>query len=597
MLIIIKTTTNTYDNYTFMRKMLLLALTSFLLLNVQAQQPKEGGIIDQVLKSINAFNVRENKRDSALKHILGSNSEADYKRRYAFYDSVYKVIKSTDKSALSFSDQVNLELIAYDVKDEVVSGQYRAYLNPMLSESGFHTNYPGMGNQVLATKKEFENYIARLKDIPRSVEEYFVLVRKGLQEGISQPKAIFTGMGFENTYEQHIVSEVEKSIFYKPFLKKPSTITDEEWKTIVADGKAAVQNYAIASYKNIKKFFETEYFPKTRTTIGVSNIPNGLAYYRELVQHYTTTDLSSDEVYEIGLKEVTRINGEMMKVLRDLKFSGTLQEFITYLRNDPKFYAPTPEQLLKEASYIAKQSDGMLPQFFGKLPRQPYGVEPVPAHLAPTYTAGRYSGSPIRSKRAGHYWVNTYDLKSRPLYALESLTLHEAVPGHHLQIALTQELDSLPPFRRNLYVNAFGEGWGLYAEYLGTEMGFYKDPYTRFGRLTYDMWRACRLVIDVGLHTKGWTREQAVKYLADNTALSLHEVNTEINRYISWPGQALAYKMGELKIIELRRKTEAALKDKFDIREFHDLILSQGTVTLKILEQMVDRYIDRKLKI
>lgn len=576
-----------------MRKILLFISCLFCLLAANAQ--KQETIIDRILKSINEFNVRENKRDSALKHPLGSHAEADYKRRYVFYDSVYAIIKQIDRSTLSFENQVNLELITYDVKDEVVNGEYRSYLNPILSESGFHTSYPGMGNQVLSNKKDFENYIERLKDIPRSVEEYFVLVRKGLQDGISQPRAIFNG--FENTYEQHIVSDVEKSIFYKPFLKKPAMISDEEWKTITAEGKKAVQDNAISSYKAIRDFFEKEYFPKTRTTIGVSNIPKGLAYYQELVQHYTTTDLTYDQVYEIGLKEVTRINGEMLKVLRDLKFGGTLQEFITYLRNDPKFYAPTPEQLLKEASWIAKQADGMLPQFFGKLPRQPYGVEPVPAHLAPTYTAGRYAGAPIRSKRAGHYWVNTYDLKSRPLYALESLTLHEAVPGHHLQIALTQELDSLPAFRRNLYVNAFGEGWGLYAEYLGTEMGFYKDPYTRFGRLTYDMWRACRLVIDVGLHAKGWTREQAVKYLADNTALSLHEVNTEINRYISWPGQALAYKMGELKIIELRRKTEAALKDKFDIREFHDLILSQGTVTLKIMEQMIDRYIDKKLKI
>ena len=286
----------------------------------------------------------------------------------------------------------------------------------------------------------------------------------------------------------------------------------------------------------------------------------------------------------------------MLDVIKEVHFKGSMQQFIHFLRTDPKFYAPTAEQLLKEASYIAKQADGMLPKFFGKLPRQPYGVEPVPAHLAPTYTAGRYAGAPINSRRAAHYWVNTYDLKSRPLYALESLTMHEAVPGHHLQIALTQELTNLPQFRKNLYVNAFGEGWGLYCEYLGTEMGFYKDPYSHFGRLTYDMWRACRLVIDVGLHAKGWTREQAVKYLSENTALSIHEVNTEINRYISWPGQALAYKMGELKIKELRKKCEEALKDKFDIREFHDLILSQGTVTLKIMEQMVDRYIAEKMK-
>ena len=419
-------------------------------------------------------------------------------------------------------------------------------------------------------------------------------MRKGLELGICQPRSILNG--YENTYEQHIVDDPEKSVFWKPFLKKPFAISEADWKKIIDDGKIAVQQYAVEGFKKIKTFFDNEYLPKTRTTIGVSNFPDGLAYYQDRVHHYTTTDKSYEEIYQLGLQEVARIKNEMLQVIKDANFTGTLQEFIAYLRSDPKFYAPTADQLLKEASFIAKKADGMLPSLFGKLPRQPYGVEAVPAHLAPTYTGGRYSGAPITGKRAGHYWVNTYDLKSRPLYVLESLTLHEAVPGHHLQIALTQELTNLPEFRRNLYVNAFGEGWGLYCEYLGTEMGFYKDPYSHFGRLTYEMWRACRLVLDVGLHAKAWTREQAVTYLSENTALSLHEVNTEINRYISWPGQALAYKMGELKIKELRKKAEEKLKDKFDIREFHDLILSQGTVTLTILEKMVDRYIADKLK-
>ena len=256
------------------------------------------------------------------------------------------------------------------------------------------------------------------------------------------------------------------------------------------------------------------------------------------------------------------------------------------LRTDPRFYVTTPEALLKEASYIAKQIDWTLPRFFGKLPRQPYGVQPVPAFLAPGYTGGRYS--PARGNRAGEYWVNTYNLKSRPLYVLESLTLHEAVPGHHLQMALNAEMEGVPAFRRNLYLSAFGEGWALYCEYLGTEMGFFKDPYSRFGKLTYEMWRACRLVIDVGIHAKGWTQQQAVDYLADHTALSMHEVNTEIVRYISWPGQAVSYKIGELKIREIRKKMEDRLKDKFDIRAFHDLILSKGTVTLGILERLAN---------
>ncbi|TAH04804.1 MAG: DUF885 domain-containing protein, partial [Sphingobacteriales bacterium] len=264
---------------------------------------------------------------------------------------------------------------------------------------------------------------------------------------------------------------------------------------------------------------------------------------------------------------------------------------IAQLRNDDRFYVTTPDALLKEASFIAKKIDWTLPKFFGKLPRQPYGVQPVPAFLAPGYTGGRYSPASIRSGRAGEYWVNTYNLRSRPLYVLESLTLHEAVPGHHLQMALNQEVENVPAFRRNLYLSAYGEGWALYCEYLGTEMGFFKDPYSRFGKLTYEMWRACRLVIDVGIHAKGWTQQQAVDYLADHTALSLHEVNTEVVRYIAWPGQAVSYKIGELKIRELRKKAEAALGPKFDLRAFHDMILSRGTVTLGILEQMTNTFI------
>jgi uncharacterized protein (DUF885 family) len=576
-----------------MRKLSILSALCCTCMLALAQKPT--GIIEQLLQSISNFQSRENKRDSALNHPLGSNTETDFLRRYTFYDSVHTVLNKIDKASLSFDDQVNLELVRYDVEDEVSTYKFKSYLNPILADAGFHTGLAGMGSQVLTTKKEFENYILRLQDIPRFVNENLALMRTGLSLGISQPRIILKG--YENTYEQHIVTSTEQSVFWKPFLKKPFAISDADWKKITEDGKTAVDKYAIEAFRTIKTFFDKEYLPKTRTTIGVSHFPNGQAYYQERVHHYTTTDLSAEEVFQLGLREVSRIRDEMQEVMKEVKFKGNLKEFIVSLRNDPQFYVNTPEQLLKEASYIAKKADGMLPQFFGKLPRQPYGVEAVPAHLAPTYTGGRYSGASIRSKRAGHYWVNTYNLGSRTLYTLESLTLHEAVPGHHLQIALTQELDSLPPFRRNLYVNAFGEGWGLYSEYLGTEMGFYKDPYSRFGRLTYEMWRACRLVLDVALHLKGWTRDQAVTYLAENTALSLHEVNTEINRYISWPGQALAYKMGELKIKELRKRAEERLKDKFDIREFHDLILSQGTVTLKILEEMVDKYIDKKLSL
>jgi uncharacterized protein (DUF885 family) len=574
-----------------MRKIILLCFSLALGISTFCQK-KEETAVDKVLQAIDAFQQRENRRDSVLNHLLGSDSESDFLRRYTFYDSVYTALNKIDSATLAFDDQVNLELVKYDVEDQLSEWKFKSYLNPILADEGFHTGLAGMGSQVLSTVREYDNYIRRLKDIPRSVEERLNLMRKGLELGICQPRAILNG--YENTYEQHIVTDIEKSVFWKPFLKKPFAITDSDWKRITDEGRIAVQRYAVEGFKTIKTFFDKEYLPKTRKTIGVSHFPDGLAFYQERTHHYTTTDLSYEQVYQLGLQEVARIKKEMLEVLKEANFKGTLKEFIAYLRTDPKFYAPTAEQLLKEASYIAKKSDGMLPQFFGKLPRQPYGVEPVPPHLAPTYTAGRYAGAPLNSKRSGNYWVNVYDLKSRPLYALESLTLHEAVPGHHLQIALTKELNDLPPFRRNLYVNAFGEGWGLYAEYLGTELGFYKDPYSHFGRLTYEMWRACRLVLDVALHTKEWTREQAVTYLSENTALSLHEVNTEINRYISWPGQALAYKMGELKIKELRKKAEEQLKDKFDIREFHDMVLSQGTVTLKVLERMVDRFIEAK---
>jgi uncharacterized protein (DUF885 family) len=296
-------------------------------------------------------------------------------------------------------------------------------------------------------------------------------------------------------------------------------------------------------------------------------------------------------VHQIGLGETERIRREMDEVVRKLGFQGSFAEFLEFLRTDPRFYAKTPEEFLKQATWIAKRMDGKLPSLFGRLPRQPYGVEPVPDDLAPKYTGGRYVGAPLDGTRAGTYWVNTYALESRPLYTLESLTLHEAVPGHHLQGALTKELEGLPAFRRYSYVNAFGEGWGLYSERLGIEAGFYKDPYSDFGRLSYEMWRACRLVVDTGLHAMGWTRQRATSYMAERTALSRHEITTEVDRYISWPGQALAYKMGELKIRELRARAEKVLGTRFDVRAFHDAVLANGSVPLDVLERQIDEFI------
>ena len=358
-------------------------------------------------------------------------------------------------------------------------------------------------------------------------------------------------------------------------------------------GLAAIRDTVIPAYRSFLDFMVEEYIPACRSTLGASELPNGRDYYAYLVRHHTTLDITPAEVHEIGLAEVARIRGEMTAIIDELGFEGDFAEFLEFLRTDSQFFVETPEELLKEASYIAKKMDGQLPRFFKTLPRLPYGVEPVPAHIAPKYTAGRYVGAPLGSTKPGYYWVNTYALESRPLWALPALTLHEAVPGHHLQNALRQELEDLPNFRRFSGVNAYGEGWGLYSEWLGIEAGIYEDLYQHFGRLTYEMWRACRLVVDTGLHAMGWSRQQAMDFMAANTALSLHEITTETDRYISWPGQALAYKMGQIKIMELRRRAEEQLGETFDVREFHDVILLNGPVPLTVLEDQIDDYIER----
>jgi uncharacterized protein (DUF885 family) len=360
---------------------------------------------------------------------------------------------------------------------------------------------------------------------------------------------------------------------------------------LTAAGRAAIQTDVIPAYQQLRRFFTEEYLPAARQSVGASELPQGGAYYDALVKFYTNLDVTPSQVHDIGLREVARIRGEMDAVIRQTGFQGTFPAFLEFLRTDPQFYAHTPDELLKDASYIAKQIDGLLPGYFGKLPRMPYSVQPVPAELAPNYTGGRYSPPPLGGRTGGEFWVNTYDLDKRPLYSLTALALHEAVPGHHLQISLGRELTDIPPFRRDFYSHAFGEGWGLYSEKLGEEMGLYKTPYDHFGRLSYEMWRACRLVVDTGMHAMGWSRDRALQYLADNTALSTQEVRTETDRYIANPGQALAYKMGELKLWELRAKARQALGERFDVRAFHDAVMANGALPLPVLERQIDAYI------
>lgn len=564
-----------------MKRYILFITVAFSFLHASAQVGVKDEGLRMILNKIDSFYRKKNVSDSFP---LGRYREEDYKRTYQFRQKLAKEIAAIDPTKLDENDKISLELLAFTNNDEIAQYEFKAHFNPLLSDDGFHIDFVSQSNTVIRSVKDAENYFARLKDFPRYVDEHFTLIREGLRLGICQPAVVV--QGFRSSYMNHIVDTIENSLFYKPFLQKPMAINDTEWAAIQRNGATLIRTIVIPQYKRIKTFFEEEYVAKTRKTLGATAMPNGQAYYQQRIDFFTTTSMPYEEVYQTGLKEVARIEADMQQVMKEVGFNGTLKEFIEMLRRDPRFYVTTPEALLKEASYIAKQIDWTLPRFFGKLPRQPYGVQPVPAFLAPGYTGGRYS--PARGNRAGEYWVNTYNLKSRPLYVLESLTLHEAVPGHHLQMALNAEMENVPAFRRNLYLSAFGEGWALYSEYLGTEMGFFKDPYSRFGKLTYEMWRACRLVIDVGIHAKGWTQQQAVDYLADHTALSMHEVNTEIVRYISWPGQAVSYKIGELKIREIRKKIEDRLKDKFDIRAFHDLILSKGTVTLGILERLTN---------
>jgi uncharacterized protein (DUF885 family) len=373
----------------------------------------------------------------------------------------------------------------------------------------------------------------------------------------------------------------------------PERIQDAARERLADQARRAIAESIVPGYRKFLEFMRDEYVPAARDSIGASALPRGRELYRHRVKRFTTTDLTPEEVHEIGQAEVKRIRGEMQAIIRRVGFQGDFSAFVDDLRTNPKFYPETPEQLLKEVAYVLKRMDGELPKLFGTLPRLPYGIQEVPAYIAPRTTTAYYMPGAGDGSRAGNYYVNTYNLKSRPLFEVEALSLHEAVPGHHLQIARQQELSDLPKFRRYADVTAFIEGWGLYSERLGLEVGFYQDPYSDFGRLSYEMWRACRLVVDTGMHYLGWTREQAIDFMANNTALSLHNIRAEVDRYIAWPGQALAYKMGELKIRELRAKAEKELGERFDVRAFHDVVLGSGAVPLDVLEENVTGYIER----
>ena len=522
---------------------------------------------------------------------LGLFTKEHYESEANFALDLLNQLENIDTNDLDENNLISYELLKFELNDIVDYYNFERYLNPLLSDSGFHSSLNYMVRPLSNYKKTIE-YLNKLNSLPEFVNQNLTNIRIGLEKGVSQPLVIFDG--YESTYNDHITNNYLNNYFYSPFKNLPKDISQSQSDSIHKAAKISINEIVVPQFKKIKEFFEKEYYPKTRTEIGISSTPNGKEYYQNRINYYTTSkEYTAEKIHQIGLDEVARIKSEMKKIIKELKFQGSFEDFFKFLRTDNQFYADTPKELLMYARDIAKRADEQLPRFFKTLPRKPYGVAPVPDAIAPKYTSGRYVGTSKNSTDPGYYWVNTYDLKSRTLYTIPALTVHEAVPGHHLQSALNNELgNKIPSFRKNLYLSAYGEGWGLYTEFLAEEMGLYTTPYEQFGKLTYEMWRACRLVVDTGIHALDWSKEMVLNYMSSNTALSLHEINTETDRYISWPGQALSYKIGELKIRELRTLAEEKLKSNFNIRDFHEIILSEGTVTLAILESRVLNYIE-----
>lgn len=492
-----------------------------------------------------------------------------------------KQLDEIKSDSLSPAEQTNFAVYSAQIEVLIESQKFRDFEKPLTADTAFWSNVAGAGRRGFRTVRDYNNYIAQLSDIPRYFEDEMINMRAGMKRGFTPPQVTLTGR------DASIVSVTEakspeETVFYTPFKKMPAAIPADEQAALREKAVTVIRESVIPAHLKLLKFVRNEYVPGSRVELAAESLPDGKAYYQAKILEFTTTKLTPDEIHAIGLEEVAQIHAEMLAAVKQTDFQGEFPEFLKFLRTDPRFYAKTPEELLMHAAYIAKDFDGKASQYFGYLPRMRFGIVPVPPDQAPFYTSGR--GGP------GTYLVNTYDLPSRGLYSLPALTLHESAPGHAFQMPIAMEHKDLPPFR-GAYISAFGEGWALYCERLGTEMGMYHTPYDVFGMLSYQAWRAARLVVDTGLHSKGWTREQAQKYLSDNTALSDHEIETEVDRYISWPGQALSYYLGEMAIWKARHKAEAALGAKFNIRAFHDTVLELGSVPLPVLEARIDRFI------
>jgi uncharacterized protein (DUF885 family) len=494
-----------------------------------------------------------------------------------------------DRTELPPAEQLDHELFRREYAERVKRHEFRSFLMPINQRGGVQTANEVTQAIGFTAVGDYADWIARLRALGLYVDQTIALLEQGIAEGIVQPRVIMERI--PDQIAQQIVADPTASPFYAPFLDFPASVTEEERENLQAIARQAIAEVVLPAYKRLQRFFNETYLPACRDTVGAWDLPRGRELYEFLARSYTTTSLSPDEIHAIGVAEVARIRAEMDDIITAVEFEGSFDEFLEHLRSDPRFYYDSAEDLLQAYRATAKRIDPGLVSLFGKLPRMPYGVRPIPEAIAPDTTTAYYQRPAADGSRAGYYYVNLYRPEVRPKYEIEVLTVHEAMPGHHLQIALAQELDELPAFRRYLGFTAFVEGWALYSESLGEELGLYTDPYSRFGQLTYDMWRAVRLVVDTGLHYRGWSRDQAIEYFKANAAKTEHDIINEIDRYIAWPGQALAYKIGQLKILELRRKSEAALGEAFDVRSFHDTVLGAGAVPLDVLEANVHNWL------
>lgn len=502
-------------------------------------------------------------------------------------------LESLNPAQLSESNRLDYALLLRDFKNSVKGQQFPGEYLVLNQLGGAHQEIAELMQVVPAKQPEdFEAILARFKSFPQYVDQNITLLKEGLEKGITPPRVTLRDV--PEQIQKLIAEDSLENPILAPFRKESPYLSAEDQEKYREEGLKAFRREVLPALKKFHAFVRDTYLPGARESIAMSALPQGEAWYAHAVANSTTTDMTPKQIHELGLQEVARIRGEMEKVMREAKFEGTLQEFVEFLRTDDQFYYTDSEDLLAGYRNICKQADAQLPAFFGKLPRLTYGVLPVPDYAASSKPTAYYqSGSP-EAGRPGYFYANTYDLKTRPKWEMEALALHEAVPGHHLQVALAQEIEGKHEMLRERFYTAYVEGWGLYSERLGKEMGFYKDPYSDFGRLTYEMWRAVRLVVDTGIHALGWTREQAIDYFRENTAKNDHDITVEVDRYIVWPGQALAYKIGEIKLHELRHRAETALGKKFDIRQFHDLVLDEGAIPLDVLEQRVEEWIARQ---